>query len=106
MRITQHNISFEQFNEEFNKAGRGNQFSYVALHVLYDYINETEPEDGYELDVIELCTDYSEYDTLEDVKNDYNDIKTIKDLEEYTTVIPYTYHLDGKETTGYLIQAF
>ena len=39
-----------------------------------------------ELDVIALCCDYSE-ETLDAIKENYTDIKTLEDLQDNTTVI-------------------
>lgn len=47
-----------QFRDEFNRAGRGNQFSYEGLGLLFDYLEEIDPD--YDLDVIALCCDYTE----------------------------------------------
>ena len=50
--------SASQFRDEFNRAGRGNQFSYEGLGLLFDYLEEVDPQ--YDLDVVALCCDYSE----------------------------------------------
>lgn len=47
-----------QFRDEFAVCGRGDQFSYEALGLLFDYLEENDPD--YELDVIALCCEYSE----------------------------------------------
>jgi hypothetical protein len=47
-----------QFRTEFEACGRAEQFSYEALGLLFDYLEEIAPD--YELDVIGLCCDYSE----------------------------------------------
>lgn len=47
-----------QFRQAFYHAGRKDQFSYEALGMLFDYLEEVEPD--YELDVIELCCYYCE----------------------------------------------
>jgi hypothetical protein len=56
MHITINHAS--QFRDQFAAHGRKDQFSYEALGVLFDYLEEVAPE--YELDVIELCCEYSE----------------------------------------------
>ncbi len=56
MHITINHAS--QFRDEFQAHGRGDQFSYEALGLLFDYLEEIAPE--YELDVVALCCEYSE----------------------------------------------
>ena len=58
-----------QFRDQFNQAGRGDQFSYEALNMLYEYLEEVDPQ--YELDVIALCCDYIEA-TPADIARDYS----------------------------------
>jgi len=57
------------FRDAFHRAGRGEQFSYQALELLFDFLEECDPD--FELDVVALCCDYAE-DTVEDLANAYN----------------------------------
>ena len=57
-------VNIYTFREAFNRTGRGDQFSYEGLAVLFDYLESLE-EDGsgeYELDVIGFCCDFAEDD--------------------------------------------
>lgn len=56
MKIVIQNAS--QFRDRFEQCGRGNQFSYEALGLLFDYFEEIDPD--YDLDVIAICCEYSE----------------------------------------------
>lgn len=56
MYITIDNAS--QFRDQFRQCGRGEQFSYEALGLLFDYLDQIDPQ--YDLDVISLCCEYSE----------------------------------------------
>jgi len=47
-----------QFRDQFKQAGRGDQFSYEGLGLLFDYLEEIDPD--YDLDVVALCCEYSE----------------------------------------------
>ena len=67
MHITINNAS--QFRDQFHRAGRGDQFSYEALGLLFDYLEECIPD--YDLDVIALCCDYTEA-TPADITRDYS----------------------------------
>jgi hypothetical protein len=51
-------INKSQFRDEFKRAGRGDQFSYEALGLLFDYFEECEPD--YDLDVIAICCEFVE----------------------------------------------
>ncbi len=60
-------INKSDFREAFAAMGRGDQFSYAGLGALFDYLEELERDTGeeYELDVIALCCDFSEYSVAE-----------------------------------------
>lgn len=89
-------------------AGRGDQFSYEALSLLYDFLEDTNPD--YELDVIELCCEYIEQDwddiassydiDLSDCRND-EDRKgeVLSYLECNTTVV-------GETNSGFIFAQF
>jgi hypothetical protein len=60
------------FREAFNRMGRGGQFSYEGLNLLFDYLEECEDErNESELDVVAICCDYSE-ETVKDISEMYN----------------------------------
>ena len=67
MKITIENES--QFRDRFEQCGRGNQFSYEALELLFDYLEEIDSD--YELDVIAICCEYSE-DSVSDIARNYS----------------------------------
>ena len=58
-----------QFRDQFHQCGRGDQFSYEALNMLYEYLEEIDPQ--YELDVVALCCDYTE-STPAEIARDYS----------------------------------
>lgn len=99
-------VSFDDFLKEFEKHGRGEQFSYEGKKALFEYLNELSEDLGepFELDVIALCCEFTQYNSLEDFNRDYSyslgyDIKDIEDINDYTIVIPV-----GDET--FIIQDF
>jgi hypothetical protein len=67
MYISIDNVS--QFRNHFAAMGRADQFSYEALNLLYEFLEENI--EGYELDVIALCCDYAE-DTFQGVAASYD----------------------------------
>ena len=96
-------IGFCQFCDRFRDMDRKDQFSYYGKKALYEWLEESEEESGieYELDVIALCCEFVEYDSLEDFQKEYSkEYKTIDELEEDTFVIP----LENSE--GFVIQCF
>ncbi len=88
-------INLNDFRDAFHKAGRGNQFTYDGLTALFEYIEEYEEGTGdeIELDVIALCCEFTEYESIGEFwwdydKADYPDEESIIDAT--------TYHAFGK----------
>ena len=67
-------INFYQFAEQF-QAVRPNNFSREGLIALWEYLEEWEESTGEEMefDVIALCCDFIEYESLADYQQDYSD---------------------------------
>lgn len=84
-------VYFNDFLEEFKKYGREDNFSYEGKKALFEYLNELSEDIGepIELDIIAICCDFTEYDSLEEFNNDYDieDIEDIDDINDYTTLI-------------------
>lgn len=93
-------LSVYDFRDAFNKAGRGNQFSYEALGLIFDYLEEIESGSGeeYDLDVIALCCELEESTPDEviqnyglDIEDDGNELNNVLDyLHDETTVLGVT----------------
>ena len=81
-----------------------NNFSFEGKRALFDYLEEYSEEVGgdIELDPIALCCDYTEYDSLKDLQDNYIKIKTIEELQDNTQYIPI-YNIDGTESERFLI---
>lgn len=85
--------SVEQFKDAFRSAGRMNQFSHEGLDALFNYLNEVYQNENYELDVIALCCDFSEF-TTDELLKEYSHINAesvhwiLKALNDRTTLIP------------------
>ena len=66
-------------------------FSYEGLNSLFDYLEQFEEDMGKEIefDPVAICCDYSEYENLEEIKNNYSsvEINNIDDLKYHTNVI-------------------
>jgi len=96
-------ISFGQFQDAFYNMDRQNQFSYKGKKALFEYLEEYEDSTGeqIELDVIALCCDYTEYDSLEDFHLEY-DAEEFPDklaIEWHTMFIPI-------DDDAFIIQSF
>jgi len=86
-----------QFHRAFEEM-RPENFSYAGLDALFDYFEELESDIGeeIELDVIGICCDFTEYDSLEQAAEEYDLMPD--ELPDHTTVIEF----DG----GVIVQAF
>lgn len=66
-----------QFRDQFHRCGRGDQFSYEALGLIFDYLNDCGSD--VELDVVGICCEFSE-DTPESIADNYSLI--VDDMDE------------------------
>jgi len=86
------NVTTYDFHRAFEQSdSRKEQFTCQGLNAIYDYLIELEEGIGkeFELDVIAICCDFTEYDNLKEFQADYSkEYKTIEDINEQTTVIP------------------
>ncbi len=84
-------INYYDFRAEFRAFGREEQFTRDGLKALFNYLEELGEDCGteIELDVIALCCEFVEYDSLEDFHNEYDksDYPTLEVLTDYTQVI-------------------
>lgn len=82
-------VSFYDFLKEFEEFGREGQFSYEGKEALYNYLNELDIGEPIELDIIGICCDFTEYNSIEEFNDDYGcDVECIEDIQYYTMVIP------------------
>lgn len=72
-----------QFVHAFHAISRSEQFSYNGLKALYNYLEDMDKD--YELDVIELCCEWSE-STIEEALACYS-LDSLEELKENTIVI-------------------
>ena len=80
------------FIKEFRDI-RPDNFSLDGLDALFDYITELEEDLGEQIrfDVVALCCDYSQYNTLADYNSDYGtEHESWDDVADETTVIKIT----------------
>lgn len=66
-------INFTTFANAFRNSDRADQFSYEALELIFDYIEEYERDTGeqVEFDMIGVCCEWAE-DTPENIARSYD----------------------------------
>ena len=90
-------VNEHTFRDRFMRSDNyKNNFSYEGLHALFEYIEQVEDDIGeeFEFDMVGICCDYTEYDSLDDFNADYSkysnnhkDGYTLDDIREETVVI-------------------
>jgi hypothetical protein len=78
-------ITAYQFSDEMIEQG----FSYEGATALFEYFEQYEQDTGEEMefDPVAIRCDFDEYESLEEIKENYQDIETLEDLQNHTTVI-------------------
>ena len=93
-------ISDYDFRNAFHNMGRGEQFSYEGLTILFDALEQYEVDNGepFELDVIALCCDFSELSEKE-VRDTYGDMideaDEVEDFLRDNTWLLGSHEVDG-----------
>jgi hypothetical protein len=84
-------VNQNDFVDAFKQAGREDSYSYEGKVALFNYFEEYEEstEQEIELDVIAICCEFTEYESLEEFHKNYDkeDYETIDDIEQATLVI-------------------
>jgi len=104
-------IDLYDFRRAFSDYDRADQFSYEGLEALFDWLNELAEDTGtpYELDVIALCCEFTEYSDLAEIQANYSStaIDSIDDLRDHTSVIEFDGSAVGlSNRCGIIIQDF
>ena len=78
-------VTQDTFTDTMIKYG----FSYEGTKALFDHLEQYEQDCDQELefDPIAFRCEYDEYESLKEVKENYQDIKSLDDLRNHTTVI-------------------
>jgi len=82
-------INEYEFVKSFDDYNRSENFTVEARKALFNYLQDYETETGeeMELDVIAICCDFTEYLCLDEYVLDYDEVESIDEIEELTTVI-------------------
>lgn len=96
------NVTKEDFCQAFDDCNRSVHFTNPARSALFDYLEDLydSMEQEYELDVIALCCEYTEYRDIEQFWDDYDEDEypTMADIRDATMLI------DIPDTMGFIIQ--
>jgi len=89
-----------QFVNEMAQAQHG--FTREGARALFEYFENLEQDTGEEMefDPIAIRCEFDEYESLKDVKENYQDIETLEDLKDRTIVI------EIPDSDRLIIQAF
>lgn len=100
-------LTFSMFCDEWNKwTDRKYTFSYNGKRALFDYLEsyEQDTDEEIEMDIIALCCEYSEYESVLECAQDYQkDITDEKEAREYLDDHTMVIDVDGG---GVIIQNF
>ena len=84
-------VNLLDFLNAFEAHNRGDAYSYEGLEALFNTYEDLEEDLGkpWELDVIGICCDWTEYDNLKAVLDAYDleGVESVDDLQDYTRVI-------------------
>jgi len=99
-------ITFSEFCDSFSDSYKNN-FSYEGKRALFEYLEEYEESTGedIELDIIAICCDYTEYENLKELQQNYDKIADLEDLQDKTQFIPI-HNNDGTESERFIIQNY
>lgn len=95
-------ITLSDFRDAFRRMGRTDQFSYEALKIIFDYIEDYERDTGeqVELDPIAICCDWGE-DTPEGIAYDHDiDLEGVEEDDIHSTVMEHLCDSTHAEDTG------
>ena len=84
-------VTKSMFIDAFKQSDtRKNQFSYEGLQALFEYFEELEDSTGetIDFDMVAICCEYTEYDSLKQYNDEYgNECEEIDEISEDTELI-------------------
>jgi len=80
-------VGFDEFKRDFDI--RKDNFSYEGLRALFEHLENLseDMEKNIELDVIALCCEYTEFESIGEYNNDYEEVENIEEIDAFTIVI-------------------
>ncbi len=82
-------VTESEFIQRFTIMDRKENFSYEGRKALFEHLEQYEEDSDTEIefDCIALCCEYTEYEDLKELQNNYTDVKSMEELEDQTIVI-------------------
>jgi|TARA_B100001094_G_C18011199_1_gene710193 hypothetical protein len=105
-------VTVFRFRDAFKQSDTyKNNFSYEGLHALFEYFEQLEDDIGeeIELDVVAICCEYTEYDSLEDFNADYSSddkVYTMDNIREEIVVENFQCLIEIPDTERFIIGEF
>ena len=111
-------LNVYQFRDAFHNAGRGDQFSYEALGILFEFLEEYEESTGYpvDFDVVALCCDFNEMGcrevaeyysvNLEGCEDDEERADAVREYLEDNTIVCGEFEDSESEEPVFVFQSF
>ena len=67
-------VDLQDFTNAFRDYNRADNFSYAGLKALFFYLEEVSEDMGEDivLDVIGICCDFTEYESVQEIAESYN----------------------------------
>lgn len=96
-------VNESEFIRAFDRMGRGDKFSVQGRVALFEFLENMEDsmETEFELDVIALCCEYTEYENIEEYNNDYGTVhESYEDIEETSVIVV------DREKESFIIQSY
>ena len=74
-----------------NSGSYKDNFTYQGSKALIEHLEQCEEDTGEKIqfDPIALCCEFSEYKDLNEIKENYTNIKSMNDLHDHTQVIEF-----------------
>jgi hypothetical protein len=95
-------INLSEFRSAFHNMGRGDQFSYEGLEILFEGLENTDGEE-MQLDVIAFCCDFSE-DSEDIIRGSYSHmLEDDTDIEEFLNDNTWVLGSHEKDGSKYFI---
>ena len=99
------NVTMYDFERAFVDYGRRDNFTYEGLKALFEWLEELHDDCGteYELDVVALCCEFTEYENLAEFQDNYGK----DDYPDYESIANHTMVIELPEPSeAFIIQDF
>ena len=84
-------VTKHSFIDAFKRSSRKDQFSYDALGIIYEYLEELSDSvsENIELDIVAICCEYAE-SSLSELASDYDiDLEGLEGEDRIEAIVSY-----------------